>query len=272
MEKGEFFVVATPIGNLKDITLRALEVLKNVDFIACEDTRVTRKLLDRYEIEANLFDYQKFNEKECSKKVLEILNGGKSVALVSDAGTPGISDPGKVLFDVLRNNEIKINIVPGACAVSALLSGVSRENEFFTFAGFLPKTLKAQEEIFQRYKDVNLVFYESPNRLLATLENISEKRGIETKVAIGRELTKMFEEVKIGTAKEIFDYYSNNVLKGEIVGMIFAEPVLEVSDIELNEKIKKLKAEKYSDKDISKILSCLLGENKNKIYKLSLSL
>ena len=272
MECGEFYVVATPIGNLKDITLRALEVLKSVDFIACEDTRVTRKLLDKYEIKSNLFDYQKFNEKECSKKILDILNSGKSVALVSDAGTPGISDPGRVLFDVLRNNDVKINILPGACAVSAFLSGVSRENEYFAFAGFLPKGEKPQTEIFQKYKDTNFIFYESPNRLLATLKNIIDKRGESVKVAVGRELTKIFEEIKIGTAKEVFDYYSSNVLKGEIVAMVFADCALDVSEVELTEKIKKLKEEKYSDKDISKILSCLLGENKNKIYKLSLNL
>lgn len=272
MQNGEFFVVATPIGNLKDITLRALEVLKNVDFIACEDTRVTRKLLDKYDIKANLFDYQKFNEKDCSKKILDILNSGKSVALVSDAGTPGISDPGKVLFEVLRKNEVKINLVPGACAISTFLSGVSRDNEAFVFVGFLMKTSKAQAETFQKYKDTNLVFYESPNRLLSTLENIVEQRGADVKVAVGRELTKMYEEIKIGTAKEIFDYYSKNVLKGEIVAMVFADDIRDISEVELVDKIRKLKAEKYSDKDISRILSVLLDENKNKIYKLSLSL
>lgn len=272
MQSGEFYVVATPIGNLKDITLRALEVLKSVDFIACEDTRVTRKLLDKYEIKSNLFDYQKFNEKECSEKILDILNNGKSVALVSDAGTPGISDPGKVLFDVLRKNDFKINVLPGACAVSAFLSGVSRESEYFAFVGFLPKGEKAQGEIFQKYKDTNLVFYESPNRLLATLKNIIEQKGPEAKVAVGRELTKMFEEIKIGSVSEIFDYYSNNVLKGEIVAMIFADNAIDLSEAELVDKIKKLKTEKFSDKDISKILSSLLGENKNKIYKLSLNL
>ena len=270
MEFGDFYVVATPIGNLKDITLRAIEVLKLVDFVACEDTRVTRKLLERYEINANLFDYHKFNEKQCSEKIISLLNEGKSVALVSDAGTPGISDPGCVLYGELNKLGVKINTLPGACAVSTFLSGLQRENEFFAFVGFLPKTKKQQEELFNKFRSVNFVFYDSPNRLLATLKNIKELFGTERKVAIGRELTKLFEEVKIGTVEEILDYYSLNPLKGEIVAMVYFEAEKAPEESMILEKARLLKQNGYSDKDISKILSLLFDINKNKIYNLLL--
>lgn len=270
MEIGSFYVVATPIGNLKDITLRAIEVLKSVDFIACEDTRVTKKLLDKYEIATKLFDYHKFNEKQCSEKIISLLEQGKSVALVSDAGTPGISDPGCILYEELNKRNIKINSLPGACALSTFLSALPRENEFFTFAGFIPRVKKQQEELFNRFKTVNLVFYESPNRLLETLKNLELVLGSDAKVAVGRELTKMFEEIKIGSVSEIIAYYTTNILKGEIVVMLYSQPSNDIEEADLVEKIKKLKNEKFSDKDISKIISVLFKVNKNKVYKLIL--
>lgn len=272
MEIGSFYVVATPIGNLKDITLRAIEVLNSVDYVACEDTRVTRKLLEKYEISTKLFDYHKFNEKHCSEKIVALLEHGSSVALVSDAGTPGISDPGCILFEELNKKNIKINTLPGACAVSALLSVLSRDNEFFTFAGFIPKGKKQQEELFKKFKNINLVFYDSPNRLLETLKNIELIMGPEVKVAVGRELTKMFEEVKVGSVSEVIEYYSKNVLKGEIVAMIYAQPLDTIEDSDLSGKIKTLKSEGFSDKDISKIISSLFGVNKNKVYKMGLDM
>ena len=272
MEIGDFYVVATPIGNLQDITLRALEVLKTVDYVACEDTRVTKKLLDKYEISVKLIDYHKFNEKQCSEKIIDLLEDGNSLALVSDAGTPGISDPGRILFEELRLKGIKITPIPGACAVSTFLSVLGREDEFFTFAGFLPKNKSQQEEIFKKHKYTNFVFYESPNRLLETLKNIELTLGSDVKVAVGRELTKMFEEVKIDSVSKVIEYYNKNVLKGEIVVMIFSQPVENLEDVELIEKIKQLKIEGFSDKDISKILSVLFGLSKNKVYKMSLEL
>lgn len=270
MEIGSFYVVATPIGNLKDITLRAIEVLKSVDYIACEDTRVTRKLLDKYEISTKLFDYHKFNEKQCSEKIISLLEQGSSVALVSDAGTPGISDPGCILFEELNKRNIKINSLPGACAVSAFLSVLPREDEFFTFIGFVPRVKKQQEELFRKFKNINLVFYESPNRLLETLKNIEATMGSEVKVAVGRELTKMFEEVKVGSVAEIIEYYTKNVLKGEIVAMIYAQPSENIEESDLLDQIRNLKNEGFSDKDVSKILSILFKVNKNKVYKLIL--
>ncbi len=261
----QFYVVATPIGNISDITLRAIEVLKTVDFIACEDTRVTRVLADKYGFGAKLFDCHKFNEKERSEKIISLIDEGKTVALVSDAGTPGISDPGSVLINELRKKEIKITSLPGACAITTFLSQLPRDNEEYAFIGFIPRNKNQQEVILSKYKYTNCVFYESPNRLIETLENIC----LDRRIAVGRELTKMFEEIKIGTVEEVIEYYRNNTLKGEIVVMIYAQKQEESSDEELQEKINILKEEGFSQKDISKIISKLYGINKNKIYKLA---
>ena len=266
----QFYLVATPIGNMSDITLRAIDVLKKVDYIACEDTRVTRILCEKYGFSAKLFDCHKFNEKERSEKIITYINEGKSVALVSDAGTPGISDPGSVLIKELLDNNIKITSIPGACAITTFLSQIPRNTEEYAFIGFIPRVKKQQTEILNKYKYTNCVFYESPNRLIETLENISEEYGSSTKVAIGRELTKVFEEIKIGTIEEIIDYYKNNTLKGEIVAMVFAKEISDVSEDTLKDKINLLKEEGYSTKDISLIISKLYGENKNKIKKLVL--
>ena len=264
------YIIATPIGNLGDITLRAIEILKKVDYIACEDTRVTKVLADKYEIKAKLFDCHKFNEKERSEKIISLLKDSKEIALVSDAGTPLISDPGSVLLEELYKNNIKVTSIPGACAVTTFLSLIPRDTEEYAFIGFMPRQKNNQIEILNKHRYTNLVFYESPNRLMDTLENISSLLGSNTKVAIGRELTKVFEEIKIGNIDNIIEYYNNNPLKGEIVAMVFKKEGLCISDEEIKDKINILKKEGYSPKDISKILSKLYGENKNRIYKLTL--
>ena len=266
----QFYIVATPIGNMSDISLRAIDVLKKADYIACEDTRVTRVLCEKYGFSAKLFDCHKFNERERSEKIISYINAGKCVALVSDAGTPAISDPGSVLIKELLENNIKITSIPGACAVTTFLSQIPRSTEEYAFIGFIPRIKKQQIEILNKYKYSNCVFYESPNRLIETLENISEEYGSKTKIAVGRELTKVFEEIKIGTIEEIIEYYKNNTLKGEIVAMVFAKEISDVSEDTLKDKINLLKEEGYSTKDISLIISKLYGENKNKIKKLVL--
>ena len=269
---GVLYIVAVPIGNLGDITLRAIEILKSVDCIACEDTRNTKVLLNKYDIHTKLTDCHKFNEKEKSGKILKLLENGGKVALVSDAGTPGICDPGSTLGEEILKDGHQIVPVPGACAVSAFLSALPRANEFYTFVGFLPRTKSQREEIFSKFCGVNCVFYESPNRLMSTLEDISDYFGQNRKISVGRELTKVFEEIKTGTVGEIINYYENNTLKGEIVCMIYADEKRNSDDIELEKDIKTLKKQNFSDKDISKILSALKGVSKNKVYNLSLKL
>ncbi len=249
----QFYITATPIGNLGDISLRTVEVLKNVDYIACEDTRVTRVLCDKYGFSAKLFDCHKFNEKERSEKIINLIEQGNTVALVSDAGTPGISDPGGVLINELYKKDIKITSLPGACAVTTFLSLIPRKNEEYAFIGFIPRNKKQQIEILNKYKNTNCVFYDSPNRLMETLNNIKEEFGENRQIAVGRELTKVFEEIKTGKVSDIIEYYNNNPLKGEIVAMAFAEEDSETSDAEIKQKIKLLKEQNYSQKDIANL-------------------
>jgi len=263
----QFYIVPTPIGNLKDITLRAIEVLKSVDVIACEDSRNTQKLLNHYEIKTKLISYHKFNERERVNLFLEMLKEGKTVALVSDAGTPLICDPGEVLIEELGLAGFKVTSLPGACAVTTFLSQVPKGGEEFAFVGFLPKSESQIFAILQKYACTNMVFYESPNRLLKTLEYI-KKFNPDLKVAVGRELTKIFEEIVVENVEKVIEYYNKNVLKGEIVAMVYKQEDIEFSQTEMLEKINSLKKLKYSTKDISTILASLYDVNKNDVYKL----
>ena len=258
------YIVATPIGNLEDITLRAIDVLKNVDLIAAEDTRNTSVLLDKYDIKTRLISYHKFSESQKTETFINHLKEGKSIALVSDAGTPLISDPGEILVRKVLEEGFRVIPVVGASAVIALLSSIPREKEDFKFIGFLPRVKNQIIETVSKNKYENLIFYESPMRLIETLEIIQENFP-NKKVALGRELTKKFEEIKIGTVEEIINYFKNNTLKGEIAGMLYADSQTEEIDIE--DKIKKLKELKLKDKEISQIISALYGVNKNSVYK-----
>lgn len=274
MTKTDFqvYVVATPIGNKADFSQRAIDVLKSVDIIACEDSRTSANLLESYGIQTKLVSYHKFNEKQRTNEFLDLINSGKKIALISDAGTPCVSDPGRVLVKELFERDIKISSIPGPSALTTFVAMVPRDSEEFAFVGFLPRVKNQQNAVFEKYINTDLVFYESPLRLLETLENIKELRGANTKIAVGRELTKMFEEVRVGTVSEIIEYYNANILKGEIVCMLYAQDSVDEADMLIIDNIKKLKLLNYSDKDISQILSVLLGINKNKIYKISLNL
>lgn len=272
IDKFQVYVVATPIGNKADFSQRAIDVLKSVDIIACEDSRTSLKLLDEYCINNKLISYHKFNEKQRTAEFLKLINDGKILALISDAGTPCISDPGRVLVNELYKHNVKITSIPGACAVTTFVSMVPRETEEFTFIGFLPRVKNQQLKTFAKYVNTDLIFYESPLRLLETLQNIKTSRGVNAKVAIGRELTKMFEEVKVGQIDEIIEYYQNNILKGELVCLLYASYSVNDDSSSLIENIKKLKSLNYSDKDISLILSNLFDLNKNQVYKIALDI
>lgn len=268
----KFYIVATPIGNKGDLSNRAITVLKSVDVIACEDSRTSAKLLDAYRIETKLISYHKFNEKQRTSEIMKMIEQGKKIALISDAGTPCISDPGRILVEELYNKGIKITSIPGASAVVTFLSMIPRNTEEFAFAGFLPRVKSQQSAVFEKFKHTDMVFYESANRLIDTLENVSQSRGETARVAVGRELTKMFEETKVGTALEVIEYYKTNILKGEIVCMVYADEQSDCEDAVVEEKIKKLKTLNLSDKDISQIISTLYDVNKNKVYKISLNI
>lgn len=217
---GTLYIVATPIGNLEDITLRALRVLKEVDLIACEDTRVTRKLLDHYNIKNTTISYFQHSKLSKIEYIIEQLKLGKNIALATDAGTPGISDPGQALIARIQNtdNSIQVIPIPGSSALTAAASVSGMIEKEFYFAGFLPKKKGRQTKFKELYKlNVPIVIYESANRLEKALGEIREYFGEDTKVFIAREITKMFEEYWSGAVDEIIKDLKNHNLKGEIV-------------------------------------------------------
>jgi len=193
-----------------------------------------------------------------------LLNSGKKIALVSDAGTPLICDPGSILLEELRKNNISTTSLTGSCAVSTFLSQVPRDTEEYSFVGFLPKSEKQIQELYDKYKYCNMVFYDSPNRLVKTLELIKEVAP-EIKVAVGRELTKMFEEIVIDKIDNVINHFKDEV-KGEIVAMTFAQTQSEVSKIK--DKVEILKQKGFKSKEIAEILSSLYNFNKNDIKQL----
>ena len=269
MKEFDFYIVPTPIGNLGDMTFRAIEVLKSVDFIACEDSRVTQKLLNHFDIHTKCVSYHKFNERERVEFFLNEIKSGKKVALVSDAGTPLFCDPGAILVKELRKNDVSITSLAGANALVTFLSQVSRSGEDFTFVGFLPKSNSQIEELLKKYSDTDLAFYESPNRILKTLEFVKVVRG-NVKVALGRELTKVFEEVIVDDVENVLKYYDENILKGEVVALVFRDE--NVENLGLDLKIQTLMKKGFKAKEIATILSELENANKNEVYKRVLEL
>jgi 16S rRNA (cytidine1402-2'-O)-methyltransferase len=220
----KFYVVGTPIGNLEDITYRAVRILGEVDLILCEDTRVTRVLLDRYGLKTPTMSYHAQSKISKADKIIELLNEGKNLALVSDAGTPTISDPGSLLVSQIKQacSEVEIIVIPGPSAViSALsISGVSVAE--FTFLGFLPHK-KGRETLFKEIATSErlMVFYESPHRIMKALESL-EKFAPNKKVIVARELTKIYEQIVSGTVLEVQKYFNDNSdkIRGEFVVMV----------------------------------------------------
>ena len=264
--KFDFYVIPTPIGNIQDITLRALEVLKDVDFIACEDTRVTQKLLNHYDIKTKCISYHKYNERERVEFFLAELKSGKTIALVSDAGTPMICDPGGIIVEEIRKHGFSITSLPGATAITTFLSQIPRTGEEFCFIGFIPRIEAQISAIVQKYSGCNMVFYDSPERILKTLGIIKKTRG-DVRIALGRELSKLFEEVISDKISNVIEHFKDGI-KGEIICMIYADDKPEIADI--TAKIKELKNKGFKDKEISVILASLFGLNKNEVYKMSL--
>lgn len=222
-ESGILYIVATPIGNLKDITLRALETLKSVDFIACEDTRVTIKLLNHYNIKKPLISYHQYSRLRKTDFIINKLKEGKNIALVTDAGTPGISDPGNQLVGEVIKNNIKAVPIPGPSALTALISIAGIDMQKFIFAGFPPHK-KGREKFFREIVDSKIpaVYYESPYRIAKNLELLASLAP-EKSIIIGRELTKMFEEIIRGQVKNAAEFMNQKraQIKGEIVVIIY---------------------------------------------------
>lgn len=229
----KLFIVPTPIGNLEDITLRALKVLSSVDVILAEDTRTSSVLLKKYDIKARLESHHKFNEHKTIGYICERIAGGANIALISDAGTPGISDPGFLLVRKCREEGIEVETLPGPTAFVPALVNSGFPCDRFCFEGFLPIKKGRQTKLKMLAREERtLIFYESPYRLVKTLLQISEFFGADRQVSVSRELTKVHEETRRGSATELAGWYSQNEPKGEIVIVVEGEGKVRDREIE----------------------------------------
>ena len=281
MNLGKLYLVPTPIGNLKDITLRALEVLKFVDIVAAEDTRQTLKLLNHFEIKKSLMSYHKHNEQEKSEDIIELLKEGHNIAIVTDAGTPGISDPGTVIVKKCINENIDFEVLPGATAITTALVYSGLDTTKFLFRGFIPRENKERKILLNEIKDVkeSIILYESPYRVVSTLETLLEYLG-NRNIAICRELTKLHEEIKRGKIDELIDYFKNTAPKGEFV-LVIEGKQQEHIDRENKEKWENLSIKDHilnvmesgiSKKEAIKYVAKERGLNKNEVYKYAIDI
>ncbi|MDE2962709.1 MAG: 16S rRNA (cytidine(1402)-2'-O)-methyltransferase [Acidobacteriota bacterium] len=268
---GTLFVVATPIGNLEDITLRALRILREADLIACEDTRHTKKLLAHYRITTPTSSYHEHNEQQRTGWLVERLESGTNIALVSDAGTPSISDPGYRLVRAALERGVRVSPVPGACAIISALSISGRPTDSFAFLGFLPGRKAARRNRLQalRSESRTLLFFESPLRLASTLSDIDEILD-SREVTVVREMTKVHEQLVTGTAAELASLFRSRRPKGETVVVVeksSPEAAAEsVNDRELDLLFEGLVDQGLSRKDAIKQLAKELASPKRELY------
>jgi 16S rRNA (cytidine1402-2'-O)-methyltransferase len=270
--KGTLFLVGTPIGNLKDITIRALETLQAVDLIAAEDTRHTQKLLSHYQIHKPLTSYYEHNKSLKGPRLIEKLSAGENIALVSDAGMPGISDPGEDLVKECLKEEIPLIVVPGPSAVLTAVVASGLDCSGFVFAGFFPRTKKGREKILAELKEEKrtVIFYESPYRLPKTLSEIKKTWG-DRSCCLARELTKVYEEYQRGTLSELIEYWQNRSVKGEITLIIAGACCEEKQEITSKEMVacyQELIDRGFQKKEAIKETARLLGVPKREVYKL----
>jgi 16S rRNA (cytidine1402-2'-O)-methyltransferase len=273
---GTLFIVATPIGNLEDMTIRAIRVLREVHLIAAEDTRRTRVLLDNYQIPTPMTSLHDWNESQKSALLLAKLHAGEDVAYVSDAGTPGISDPGYILVREAISHGIRVTPVPGASALIAALSVSGLPMDSFTFFGFLPSKAGKRRQFLTALRDEGktLVFYESPHRLLSALRDIQELLG-EREVVVSREITKMYEQFLRGPVGAVITELGGRVVKGEVTLIVAGRSgeALEFSDAELLhccEKARQECGEGLSLRDIADRIARETGISRKRIYRLLL--
>lgn len=271
---GVLYVVATPIGNLEDITQRALRILKEVDLIACEDTRQTRKLLDHYGISTRTISYHEHNEAARANELVERLSQGSSIALVSDAGMPGVSDPGYRVIKRAVDQGVPVVPVPGPAAFVAALAASGLPTDAFRFQGFLPAKTGERREALTRIAQAGetQIFYEAPHRLLQTLEDIVETLGAERRIVVARELTKIHEEFVRGPAADVLHELRGREggIRGEITLLIGkAEPGTgSVVKTNLRERLLQIQAEQGVDESAAlKALAKELGISKSETYR-----
>jgi len=270
---GTLYVVATPIGNLEDITLRALRVLKEVDVIAAEDTRHTQILLNHYGIRTPLTSYHEHNEKTKARQLMSRLERGEQIALVSDAGTPAISDPGyRLAVEAIRGG-IPVIPIPGASALTAVLSAGGLPTDRFVFDGFLPAKKQERRARLRALSSETgtLVIYEAPHRLTETLNDLAEILG-DREIVLAREVSKVHEEFLRGRLTEVAKQVAGREIKGELTLLIGgSRGQSEVSQEQIEEEIRKLKDDGLRVKEIAEILGEKYGYSKKEIYRLALA-
>lgn len=267
------YVTATPIGNLSDITIRALDLLREADFIACEDKRVSGKLLSYYDIKTPMISYHDHNAHEVMPRIISELQAGKIIALISDAGTPLISDPGYRLVNECQREDIMVVSLPGASAILCALTTAGLPTNNFLFQGFLPSKMQARQKEIQKFStvDASLIYYESPKRLVNCLKDIATVLG-GREVAVCRELTKLYEEVRKDNVNELIKYYQEiPTPKGEIV-IVVAPPNKEAGQVDdldaaLLDALKTL-----SVKEAVAAVTFMTGKKRKEVYKRALEL
>jgi 16S rRNA (cytidine1402-2'-O)-methyltransferase len=270
--KGVLYVVATPIGNLEDITYRAVRILREVDLIACEDTRQTRKLLEHYGIEKPTISYHDYNEQERAQELVAKLQAGSSIAQVSDAGMPGISDPGYRVVKLAIEQGIPVVPVPGASALVTALAASGLPTDAFEFRGFLPAKSGQRRTALESLRDVQhtVVFYEAPHRILESLQELVGILGAERQVVIARELTKLHEEFIRGAAGEILKSLEGRELRGEITLLIGKAETADhaTRGKDLPKRLKEImESERLDEKTALKVLAKEQGLSKSELYR-----
>lgn len=274
--EASLYIVATPIGNLDDITLRAIETLKKVDFVAAEDTRHSQRLMNHLGVTAKLMALHEHNEREKSQTLIDRVKEGKSIALVSDAGTPLISDPGYFLVKLAREQGVRVVPIPGVSAVVTALSVSGLPSDRFVFEGFLPAKLGAKTKRLDTflYESRTVIFYESPHRILDTLKAMSEVYGADRYLVVARELTKTFETIKGDSLGALLEWAEGdaNQQKGEFV--LLLDGVADSPDVSSTEQDKMLTLlmAEMPIKKASKIVSELVGGNKKELYQRALEI
>lgn len=274
--RGTLYIVGTPIGNLGDMTYRAVDALKNVDIILAEDTRQTLKLLNYFKIEKSMISYHRHNEDEKINKVVELLNKGNNVALVSDAGMPVISDPGQNLIKHLVENNYNIEVIPGVTALITALVKSGMDSTRFTFEGFLSVNKKQRKTRLESLKNEvrTMIFYEAPHKISYTLKDMLEILG-DRRVCVARELTKLYEEFLYIRISEVIKHIEENGIKGEIVLIVEGrneeelekEKLEQVENLDVVEMVRTEIKNGLDKKDAIKKVAKLKGVNKNEVYK-----
>ena len=268
---GTFYVIGTPIGNLDDITIRQLDTLKAVDFICAEDTRVTLKLLNRFEIKKQLISFHEHSSKADAQRIIDRIAAGESCGIVTDAGMPCISDPGEVLVKMCAENGIDIRVVPGPSAVVSAVAVSGLSTRRFTFEGFLPVPKKERAERLEKLRGETavMVFYEAPHKLKTTLADLAEFFGGERKISLCRELTKIHEEVLRLTLTEAVEYYNVNEPKGEFVLVLEGAQESEGGELTIEEamaQVRKLIEMGEKPTDACKAVAKETGFRKSELY------